>query len=411
MSRAGRAALAATLFTAFAGSASAQRWMILDAGAGASSHQFASDGMTFSIAPRLLWLRDKGRLDIGALYSRGTTLGWNAEMSGSGGWMIRPGGPVTVDVGAEGFWTRHRRAPGTSELLLRPSVRLEGKRGHLALSLGAGRAMRASPFTFGPGHSGDTLGASAPARPDSNEIRTFTRGSLDGATTLGPFDVRGRITRTRFTERALRAGTFWTRDDPRQDTLFRRYVTQYDDLVLGVGWANRTFRIDGAIEQRLGLKEFRSRAWHLEVAARVRPDLTLFGSTGRTLSRITVDLPARGYTTAGVRVAIGGRRGPAARPERSSDIAAFRLEREGELVHLLVRAERSSRVEIAGDFSDWEPVELSQAREGWWATSRRLAPGLYRVNVRYDGGPWTVPAGLPAEQDEFGGSVGLLVAP
>ena len=412
MRHAGRAALAATLMGAVAGPLSAQRWMILDAGAGASSHQFASEGMTFSLAPRLLWLGTKGRIDVGALYSRGTTLGWNAEMSGSGGWMIRPGGPVTVDVGAEGFWTRHRSAPGTIELLLKPSVRLEGRRGHLALSLGAGQAMRANPFVLEPTRTVDTLGSPAsPDRPDSNEIRTFTRGFLDGATTLGPFDVRGRITRTRFTERALRAGTFWTRDDPRQDTLFRRYVTQYDDIGIGVGWANRTFRIDGAVEQRLGLKEFRSRAWHLEVAARIRPDLTLFGSTGRTLSRITVDLPARGYTTAGVRIAIGGRRGPAARTERSAGLAAFRLERDGELVHLLVRAQHSSRVEIAGDFSDWEPVELSQSGEGWWATSRRLAPGLYRVNVRYDGGPWTAPAGLPAERDEFGGSVGVLVVP
>jgi hypothetical protein len=410
--RARHAALAFILLAAAPASGSAQRWIILDAGAGASSHQFASSGTTFSIAPRLLWLGHKGRLDIGALYSRGTTLGWNTETNGSGGWMIRPGGPITVDLGAEGFWTRHRRGPGTSELVFRPSVRVEGRRSHLALTLGAGRAQRhAGPVSLGLERGADTLAPPVSMPSDSNEIRTFTRGSLDGATTLGPFDLRGRITRTRFTERALRAGTFWTRDDPRQDTLFRRYVTQYDDVSIGVGWANRTFRIDGALQQRLGLQEFRSRAWHLEMAAQVSPDLTLFGSTGRTLSRITVDLPARGYTTAGIRWAIGGRRTPPARADHNRAHAAFLLEREGELVHLLVRSEHASRVEIAGDFSDWEPVALSPAREGWWAMSRPLAPGLYHVNVRYDGGAWLAPAGLPTERDEFGGSVGVLVVP
>jgi hypothetical protein len=31
------------------------------------------------------------------------------------------------------------------------------------------------------------------------------------------------------------------------------------------------------------------------------------------------------------------------------------------------------------------------------------------MNIRLDGGPWTVPPGLLAMLDEFGGSVGLLV--
>ena len=412
MRSAGRAAVASLLLATLAGSAEAQRWVTFEAGAGTSTHQFGSAGTTLSIAPRFLWLGEKGRLDLGGLYSHGTTLGWNSELSGSAGWMIRATGPVTLDLAADGYSTQHRRGPGTSELLFKPSLRFEGRRTRLALTLGLGRAARStSPFAVAAQSSSDTLAPAAPSRSDSTEIRTFTRGSIDGATVLGPFDLRGRLTRTRFSQRALRAGTFWTQDDPRQDTLFRRYVTQYDDITLGAGWSGGRLRIDAEIAQRLGLEEFRSRGWHVEMAARVRPDLTLFGSTGRTLSRITIDLPARGYTTAGVRWTIGGRRAPAARIERHAALAAFRLEREGALVRLLVRGDNAARVEIAGDFSDWEPVDLSPAAEGWWVLTRPLAPGLYRVNVRYDGGAWRAPDGLPTEQDEFGGSAGVLVVP
>jgi hypothetical protein len=37
--------------------------------------------------------------------------------------------------------------------------------------------------------------------------------------------------------------------------------------------------------------------------------------------------------------------------------------------------------------------------------------GLYRIDVRVDGGAWTVPPGLAAVPDDFGGEVGLLVVP
>jgi hypothetical protein len=38
-----------------------------------------------------------------------------------------------------------------------------------------------------------------------------------------------------------------------------------------------------------------------------------------------------------------------------------------------------------------------------------IAPGVHRVNVRADGGPWRPPPGLSVVRDEFGGEVGLLV--
>ena len=45
---------------------------------------------------------------------------------------------------------------------------------------------------------------------------------------------------------------------------------------------------------------------------------------------------------------------------------------------------------------------------GTWEARLPLAPGVYRVNLRVDGGPWIVPPGLPSVVDEFGGAVGIL---
>jgi hypothetical protein len=76
---------------------------------------------------------------------------------------------------------------------------------------------------------------------------------------------------------------------------------------------------------------------------------------------------------------------------------------------LRVHAPAAARVEIAGDFSGWQPVVLTRVGGGWWAGQVTLPPGTQQLAVRADGGAWLVPPGLPAITDEFGGSVGLLV--
>jgi hypothetical protein len=68
-------------------------------------------------------------------------------------------------------------------------------------------------------------------------------------------------------------------------------------------------------------------------------------------------------------------------------------------------------VELAGDFTDWEAREMVRADEETWVLRAPLARGLHRLNVRVDGGPWVVPAGITSTEDGFGGRVGLLVIP
>jgi len=80
-------------------------------------------------------------------------------------------------------------------------------------------------------------------------------------------------------------------------------------------------------------------------------------------------------------------------------------------VRLVVYAPAAATVELAGDFTDWQPVGLRPTGEGTWESVQHIAGGVHRVNVRIDGGRWTAPAGTTRTTDEFGGEVGIVAVP
>jgi predicted carbohydrate-binding protein with CBM48 len=80
-------------------------------------------------------------------------------------------------------------------------------------------------------------------------------------------------------------------------------------------------------------------------------------------------------------------------------------------VRLVVHAPHAAVVEIAGDFTDWQPVPLSRTRERSWEIVLRLPSGLHRIDVRVDGGEWFAPAGTTHVPDDYGGEIGTFVVP
>jgi len=91
-------------------------------------------------------------------------------------------------------------------------------------------------------------------------------------------------------------------------------------------------------------------------------------------------------------------------------VAGFATQRSaGDMVTVRVNAPGARTVEINGDFTNWIPVKLVPASDGWWASALPLKRGKYQMNLRVNGGDWTVPPGLLSMVDEFGGTVGLLV--
>jgi hypothetical protein len=78
---------------------------------------------------------------------------------------------------------------------------------------------------------------------------------------------------------------------------------------------------------------------------------------------------------------------------------------------VVVHAPAATTVEVAGDFTDWQPVTLRRTGEDKWESVLHIPSGVHRVNVRIDGGRWTAPAGMARAEDEFGGEVGILAVP
>jgi len=78
---------------------------------------------------------------------------------------------------------------------------------------------------------------------------------------------------------------------------------------------------------------------------------------------------------------------------------------------VVVRAPAAATVEVAGDFTDWQPVALRRTGDDVWEAVLHIPRGVHRVNLRIDGGRWTAPAGTAHAEDEFGGEVGIVAVP
>lgn len=87
-------------------------------------------------------------------------------------------------------------------------------------------------------------------------------------------------------------------------------------------------------------------------------------------------------------------------------------ERQDDDVRLTLYAPGATSVEISGDFTDWRPVPLSRnPGSDAWVAIFRIAPGMHRINVRRDGGPWMAPGGTMRRADDYDGEVGVFILP
>jgi hypothetical protein len=94
---------------------------------------------------------------------------------------------------------------------------------------------------------------------------------------------------------------------------------------------------------------------------------------------------------------------------RSKGVASFSVQPGSNGTTLRLRAPGARSVEVMGDFTAWKPVPMRPAGDGSWFLAVPTARGAHQMNIRVDGGAWSVPPGLPVVTDEFGGSFGLLI--
>ena len=200
---------------------------------------------------------------------------------------------------------------------------------------------------------------------------------------------------------------------------------KYADFVVGSRWSPRRAELAASAGYRRGDHGPGVTRW-AEVGGTywLTSHLAFIAGAGVFPTELWRGLPGGRYASVALRVATHAP--PASDPQRLAeltqlyDLSRLRprssgpsrftvtLEHDGTRT-LRLHAPGATTVELMGDFTDWVPVPLSAANGGFFGLNVFLSPGVHRVNVRIDGGPWIAPPGLSTVRDEFGGEVGLLV--
>ena len=230
---------------------------------------------------------------------------------------------------------------------------------------------------------------------------------------IGPAGVHVWVMRTTFGSVPVARGGLGQDGGPASDTLVAgggRRVAEYTDLGSRATLELGRYELGALLVRRLGGVTPRRTGWELSGVWWLDPGIGLVGSVGHSLPQFGVAVPGARYGTVGVRLALGasprGFRLPA--PPRPDAGAPVRLVLAAAR-RLAIVGPAADSAEVMGDFTDWQPRPLVPDGEGRWTLGEALSPGVHQLNVRFDGGPWLVPAGAADVDDGFGGRVGLFV--
>lgn len=138
--------------------------------------------------------------------------------------------------------------------------------------------------------------------------------------------------------------------------------------------------------------------------------LALLAAAGRQLADPLRGLPQADLVAISARLSLGPKPLPVMQRSAIARAEVTPLTGGGGELVLRIFASDTMLVDIAGDFSDWRPIQME--REGsFWVARVELPPGKYRVAVRTNLGPWRAPRNLARVRDDYGGEAGLVVIP
>jgi hypothetical protein len=379
-----------------AGAASAQVHGSLDVGAGTYRPDRAIPGGIASIAPTLYLESERFRLGASGIYSDAPAGRWN--FLGSSMVQLRSPelGPLQLEATAELDVTRHFAARGvtavTGELraYLRPfpgTTLWAGRVSGRATGLGGRRPLHRSLIGASTRVGGVEVGLSVASSTFDlmGGASRGTTGNSDTTLTGVPLPQEG--------------------DGPANRRM------SLTDASLSTRWRVAAVDLDLALGRRFGKNTPELTIWGVSASRSLTSNIALVAGAGRAGSDPVTAVPGARYLVMGLRLRLG----PAptvvlgAIPT-GSDHTPFRI---GPALpagrEVLIRAQGASQVELAGDFTDWQPVALQPAGEGGWRTVLPIRPGLHRLAVRIDRGGWQAPPGSRAIRNEFGGEVAEIV--
>jgi hypothetical protein len=367
--------------------ARAQTTAYVDVGSGAARFDNIPGSTVVTLSPSLQVLRPRARFAAGGTYSVFDHGGWSGQGL-AGGSLFTPA------------W----RA-------LRGEVSARAEASARASGLGTGQALGVARAHLLDARRGTWLGGTVGRAWRGSANEAVLRGDAGAWARLGPGRIALSLTRAIVHDSVLRAGGLLDTLTPPPDTLWRRTTAGYTEAASAVEWAAGPVELAGSVARRFGRRDYQATSWSLSGTVWVSPRIGVIAGAGRYPPDLAQAHPGGRYLTLAMRLALSAPARARARAAAAPTGTGSRLEvvraDDGSALRLSAPGARS--VEIAGDFTDWQPVSLIANADGTWSLALPLSPGTYRINVRLDGGPWTVPAGLAVERDEFSGIVGLLL--
>ena len=269
---------------------------------------------------------------------------------------------------------------------------------------GEGRAEVGYHARIGPAAIG--LGI-AGIRRTGPGLLTGVGPTVSTSVAIGEFSLSGNFSRFATVTQSLSAVTTALNDSVGGPGASARVLSHFG---LGAQWHRGRYSLDGRIMRRTGIGLPGQLGWLAGVGLQVGPWSRVSASVGRMPAQEAIYLPLRNQVTMGLAFT---RRRHRSEPPSVTAAGGFGLEvvpvTRGHTLRIRVPA--AGRVELNGDFTNWQPVDLERTESDLWETTLPLASGVYHLNMRIDGGPWTVPAGLASEDDGFGSRTGVLRIP
>jgi hypothetical protein len=381
------ASIAALLLGGTAGMAAAQASATLDMGAGTYRPDRALSGGVASVAPAVRVAAGPFRWFGSGVYSNAQGGRWNFQGSSLAALHSPNFGIFRAELLGEVDWTWHHQAAG--------SATLAGElRGYVAPTpstlLWFGRA-RGSAWSLA-------------------QRRPLERSSVGTSARLGRIRLGVTLANTTF-DLFRGGGNGGPAADSglvgRPDTLSLEQRTTFTDAMLSGRWELSSLDLDLSLGRRFSRTTPEITLWDVTAVRNLTGPLALLASTGRSGSDPVTGLPGSRYLVVGLRVKLSGP------PTRMVELPAAPV-RSGLRIgparitgrEILLQAAAVRAVELAGDFTDWRPVELAPAGGNEWRVVLPIAPGLHRLAVRIDGQAWGAPPGTRRVTSEFGSEVG-----
>lgn len=389
--------LSGVLLAVLTGPLAAQVQGHVDLGMGGAPLAGSGVASLWAVAPAFRWEPARFRIDgngeyrdfgaAGHAWSGAASLSWFVpagrtllfEANGAGEGRQNPGlpGAVTWDAGARlhlrstttGAWLGLRGGRDRLGALERWEVGLWRNLGPLSLQLQGQRTSGGLLTGSGASPIADTL-----ARPDTNSGQTRVRITTDFGMwvgwSLGRLQLRGGLGLRVGQAEPANSGTL-------ADTPLSVATARYNWWTAeGTYWLSDRVGFTGTIGTQ-------------------PPNPSLFVSGGQ-------------FMRLSIRVALD-RRGERAALEAPAAPEGLKVRRSGIEVEFALPVPLASRVELMGDFTDWQPVALERGADGKWRTRLPVSPGVHYLDVRYDGSEWRAPPGARVVRDEFGKESGVIL--